>query len=72
MLVSSHAPVRGHLLRWISTRKYNKVSSHAPVRGHPKVSICSNELQRVSSHAPVRGHLQNYTKKADPYCIDHR
>ena len=37
-LVSSHAPVRGHLYAGRQGKLQRKVSSHAPVRGHRKCS----------------------------------
>ena len=58
MLVSSHAPVRGHLTPTKEGFQEVIVSSHAPVRGHLQwfLTLRSSPLY-VSSHAPVRGHL---------------
>ena len=55
LLVSSHAPVRGHRAAVYTVEGNYSVSSHAPVRGH-HFFLGLMILFLVSSHAPVRGH----------------
>ena len=56
ILVSSHAPVRGHHTVGQPGGVATLVSSHAPVRGHPHELSAQLFRHPVSSHAPVRGH----------------
>ena len=56
LYVSSHAPVRGHLLFVQRAIIIIDVSSHAPVRGHLADELRIIVAEKVSSHAPVRGH----------------